>query len=622
MNFKPKIDKKRTPYQNKTTMTSELLNHLTELLSSANEKQRQEIADMLSNMNVNNRNNENVKQFTKNILKKENHKKHTYVQFLESTSVNALIYAPTQVGKSSATREFIETCFQAGVPVIVSTDNKTDQCEQLYTRIEKELCGADVKMMKVADKSFGEDLKNCIKNEMHRFVIFCLDNSTQIEKLIVNLTSLATRHQQQMQKLSKIAIVHDEADQITKDRDTDVVSDDQAESHKKWIELMDLINKTMGYMDLKRVFVTASPENCVMLYKIESVDVITLEIPSTYVGYKDIEYIQLEDDLDIKMVLKNEVRRIKADGTFEAILYCIDRKIVDGHDKVLDSLASVLKCTVSTYNGHGITAFMRTLTLAKKFEAVLKRQDIPYKKQDKYFTTKNLAIRKFYTICKKLGENCVITIGKDLISRGISYVSEDKHEPLTATTMIYKPGMTMHAVGITQTIGRVTGCAMPSLKRRVYAPKDVIETYQKYNKNQEEYIKTMLVKRGLTKDIISEIQFEKLKRHIDRAKLGLKMQTKSEERFTGDHDRMKQLIDMWWNADTIIGKILRFVYESKVGVSETELKTYIKECGSTDYTKLYTHLITGGKEYKLIFERTDSRVTKIREEAKLYIESL
>ena len=38
---------------------------------------------------------------------------------------------------------------------------------------------------------------------------------------------------------------------------------------------------------------------------------------------------------------------------------------------------------------------------------------------------------------------------------------------------------------------------------------------------------------------------------------------------------MKRLINLWWNANTIIGKILNFVYESQDGVSENELKTFI-----------------------------------------------
>jgi hypothetical protein len=252
------------------------------VLQKANAEQIEELGKMFAKMDTEIRNKEKTAQFAEKIINSENNKNNRYVKFLESSSVNALIYAPTQVGKSCATSEFIEACFKAGVPVIISTDNKTDQNEQLFSRISSHLSGADVKLMKVADKSFGEDLKICIKNGMHRFAIFCLDNSSQIEKLIVNMTSLATRHPSEVKTLRKIAIIHDEADQITKDRDTEHIFPEQAESHKKWLELINLINLNMGYIDLKRIFVTATPENTIMLYNIDCPDVMKLDIPAGY----------------------------------------------------------------------------------------------------------------------------------------------------------------------------------------------------------------------------------------------------------------------------------------------------------------------------------------------------
>ena len=83
--------------------------------------------------------------------------------------------------------------------------------------------------------------------------------------------------------------------------------------------------------------------------------------------------------------------------------------------------------------------------------------------------------------------------------------------------MFYKPGSTMHAVGICQTIGRITGCAMPELPRRLYAPKDVYDTYIRYNQNQELFI-TKIGKGDedtITKDIIEELVFNKYTRNID-----------------------------------------------------------------------------------------------------------
>jgi len=351
-----------------------------------------------------------------------------------------------------------------------------------------------------------------------------------------------------------------------------------------------------------------------------------LESPPTYSGYKDIEYNILEDDLDMRDILKYEIQRIKDDETNEVILYCIDRKIADGQDLVLVNMAKTLKCVVNTYNGNGIISIFKTVSKADKFENQLKKAKVSYKRDSKTFTMRSLAIRKFYTMCKAIGEKCVVTIGKDLIARGISYVGEDEIHPLTATTIIYKPGMTMHAVGICQTIGRVTGCAMPELKRRVYAPDDVIKTYRVYNENQEKYINKILKESvKTTKEIIKGMLFEKLQRGIDRSKLDLKMKMKPTQVPTESNNlditRMQEHINNWWNSDSIIGKILKKVYDSKVGMSEQELKDFITDCGSENASHMYVHLTRDTKEYRLVFERTDG-ITKVRRIARDYILSL
>lgn len=138
------------------------------------------MTDVLMKLQCENKNNKKVKDYANQLLNQKHVKINKYVKFLQSSSVNGLIYAPTQVGKSGATKEFIETCFKAGVPVIVFTDNKTDQQEQLMFRSERDLSSADVTLMKVSDKSFSEDLKTCVIDGNHRFVIFCLDNSIQL----------------------------------------------------------------------------------------------------------------------------------------------------------------------------------------------------------------------------------------------------------------------------------------------------------------------------------------------------------------------------------------------------------------------------------------------------------
>jgi ribosomal protein L31E len=595
-------------------------NIVNEALDTFSEDDLVKMGEEYAELNVGNRNKENVKTFTEKIMKKENKKMTKYERVLLSKSINALIYAATQVGKSKAMCDFIRVCLKDNVPVIVSSDNKTDQLEQLYERMKSELGDTDVKMIKIADTNFAS-MKKAFEESNNRVIMFCLDNSSQVEKMINSLAILHSRYDN-VKSIKKIALIHDEADTVTKDKNTNTIIEDQAESHKKWIELVDFLNTKMSYVDFKRVFVTATPENCCMLYNIESPEVIKLESPPTYRGYKDIEYNVLEDDLDMRDILKHEIQRIKDDETNEVILYCIDRKIADGQDLVLVDMSKTLKCVVNTYNGNGIISIFRTVSKADKFENQLKKGKISYKRDSKTFTMRTLAIRKFYTMCKAIGEKCVVTIGKDLIARGISYVGEDEIHPLTATTIIYKPGMTMHSVGICQTIGRVTGCAMPELKRRVYAPEDVINTYRVYNENQEKYINKILKESAkTTKEIIKGMLFEKLQRGIDRSKLDLKMKMKTSSIPTESEDitRMQELLNNWWGASSIIGKILKFVYDSKTGVSETELKQFIENCGSNSPEKMYHHLITSSKEYKLIFERNESQTTKIREVARKYI---
>ena len=442
-----------------------------------------------------------------------------------------------------------------------------------------------------------------------------------------------------MKEIKRLAIIHDEADTVAKDKNTEILDDNQAESHKKWLELKNLINKNMGEIDLKRIFVTATPENCVMLYKIECPDVMRLEIPSFYTGYKEIKHEALEDDLKIKKLLKREVERINEMETYEAILYCIDRKIVDGHDRVLKSLATDLKCIVNTYNGNGISTYIRTIALGKKFEHELNEHEISFTSKDKYYQIKNISIRKFYTIVKKIGERCVITIGKDLICRGISYVGENQTEPITATTMFYKPGSSMHAVGICQTIGRITGCAMSDLPRKLYAPQDVYDTYINYNKNQELFITKIQKAEELiiTKDIIEELVFNKYNRNIDRMKLNLRMNMKSptpSESETSsteesDSENVSEEIDgvnlvklnKWLNDDTLVGRMVNCLYEYE-SITFEEFKEAVKYEGSEKSLK---DNIDSGRSLKARYGKLwifRNNKIKLNENIKEYIDNL
>lgn len=595
-------------------------------------KKRNEIEQKFNSHNTSIRNKINVKYFAEKIVKKEHNIKTSYKKFIESDQITCLITAQTQVGKTDATKNFIEVCLDSKLPVVVSCDNKTDQLSQFYSRMSNEFDSEDVTLVKASDTKLGCILKDCLINEK-KVVVFCLDNASQIKKVKEQFVLITTLENV---KIKKIAIIHDEGDVVTKDFDVENIDEDQSESHKEWLRLIQYFPKQGT--DVKRVFVTATPENICYKYKVEYV--IRLTAPNNYIGFDKIKYCEMNDPKEIKNILIAEQNRRIEQNENGVILYCVDRKICEGQDPTFVSVCSyVKKCVVNTYNGNGITA--RVLN-NRKFEARLSKfaklnnkvkgnKKITYSDEStnetkNVWNIKGMAIKDFYQICKEIGCGVFVTIGMDLVARAISFVSSEKSlDTVAATTMIYKPGNTLHSVALCQAIGRITGTARPDLERRLYASKDVIENYKNYNTNQKQYLKEIERNEGtVTSEIMDRIILNnKLTRPMDRAKLGLKpkfAEQRQEDKY--EFERMKQLVDMWWNADTIIGKILRFVYESEVGVSEMELKEYIQSQGSNDPNKMYCHLVTNGKDYKLVFQRTVNNITQIKKEAMDYIRKL
>jgi len=442
---------------------------------------------------------QNVKNFAKKIIEQEHDTTVTYKSFIESDAINCLITAPTQIGKTDATKTFIETCMDYNMPVIVSCDNKTDQLEQFFQRVSNDLETEDIAFLKAndktSDKKFNTNLIKSFKNGKN-VIIFCLDNAAQIKRVkdqIVLLTASENII------IERIALIHDEGDVVTKDFDIEHTKPDQSESHQEWLKMVEYFSRAK--IDLKRVFVTATPENVCYKYKVEHV--IRLPVPHNYIGYDKIDYVCLEDTKEIKQILIDEQNRRVLQKENGVILYCVDKKISEGQDPTFVSVCSYLKkCVVNTYNGNGITA--RVLN-KRKFEARLKKfvqlnnavkmnTQITYKDEStnetkNVWNIKGMAIKDFYQICKEIGMGIFVTIGMDLIARAISFVSSERSaNTVAATTMIYKPGNTLHAVALSQAIGRITGTARPDLQRTLYAPESVIENYLNYNMNQQQYL--------------------------------------------------------------------------------------------------------------------------------------
>jgi len=556
-------------------------------------KEKKELEQQFNNLNVNNQNILNMQTFAKKIINKEHTVKTFFKKIIEKNNVNALIHSPTQVGKTAAAKEFIEHCLDENVPVIVSCDNKSDQLNQFYSRISNELNNENVTLVKMSDSKYKTIIEDCLRNNK-KIIMFCLDNAKQINKITTVISSTLAVYKKI--KLEKIAIIHDEGDVITKDYDIENLNDDQSESHKEWLILTQYISQEE--IELKRIFVTATPENVVYKYKIE--DVIRLRVPNNYIGYDKIKYVQLDDKIRIKKILIEEQNRRILEKENGVILYCVDKKIEDGQDETFVSVCSYLECVVNTYNGNGITARVNNEKFEEHLEKFVKLNNKVKKNKKIVYTddstneTKNvwnikgIAIKDFYQICKEIGAGIIVTIGMDLMARGISFVSSEKAiDAIAATTMLYKPGTTMHAVGLCQTIGRITGTARPDLQRRLYASKSVIENFINYNENQKQYLKEISRNENVvTNEIMKTIELnKKLSRPMDRKKLGLKPMYKSESESESEGEGKIDGVDLkklnkWLNDNSLVGKMIRYLYDQETSISLEEFNNGINYTGT------------------------------------------
>lgn len=512
-------------------------------------------------------------------LTNDNDRKTIYTKFLTSDAQHCLITAPPQVGKTEAIKDYVNVALklEENIPIIISCDNKTDQLNQMFSRFQGIHALGDVFTLKVNSK-LNKQVADVFKKNK-KLIIFCLDNPSQID-LVKNSLILANENIKSY-KYKKVVIIHDEGDVITKDN-FDKNYDDMAITQKKWIELVDYFNQKL---DLKRVFVTATPENCTSLYNIKPQFIVQLETPSNYMGYDKVAYTNFEDPNEINNIIRNEILRKTQEKEKGAILVCTDRKIEKGHLKIFDEMKDFHDVIIHTYNGDGILTRIPE-NIFNEFEKELvifsdnkKRSEFSWtKRSNRIFRIQNMSIRDFYTICNKVGQLVVITIGMDLIARGISYVSGETENQLCATSMIYKPGTKLHNVAICQAIGRIFGCVRNDITRRLFAPESVICDFQNFVKIQKQYLEAFANEMNMKKnsqEIMSGLVFDDiLKRPIDREKLGLKFEYKETTTdVEGEIDGVNlNKLAKWSRDDSLIGRMVQFLYQQKSNISFYEFK--------------------------------------------------
>jgi hypothetical protein len=282
--------------------------------------------------------------------------------------------------------------------------------------------------------------------------------------------------------------------------------------------------------------------------------------------------------------------------------------------KVFNDIILNLKQTgldaVTMYNSDGIKVVFRLKKQKTMFINKIETLDLKYTMDNNVINVnkRDIVISKFYGYLQSCDCKVVLTIGKDLISRGISFVSDHKEAPLTATTMIYKPGNQLHCVALCQAIGRLTGTAQSKLSRRLYTTDDVYNNYMTFIENQKEIIKAIKENGNKVDDsLISDIALWKMSRPVDRKTLKLEKdmvfwedtEEDSDSGYTTDENEIDgvKLVNLqkWINSDTLVGKMINFLYSCKKTITFDEFKDKIEY---KDSSKKFQDNIDGGRSIR------------------------
>jgi hypothetical protein len=194
----------------------------------------QTLENIIHTMNVDKRNKSLIEAFATNLLT-ICEQIANILQMNGEKIKHALIYGPTQIGKTNGIVNFIKKCVEQKIPVVISSDNKTDQHEQLFERLYKELSLLPCSLMKCEDIT-ATDVKKSFNDNLVP-IVFCLDNFAQIEN--VKMSFMETMI---MKKFKQIAIIHDEGDVVTRGEATyeNEKNKKRAKSHEKWVRTVPL----------------------------------------------------------------------------------------------------------------------------------------------------------------------------------------------------------------------------------------------------------------------------------------------------------------------------------------------------------------------------------------------
>ena len=515
---------------------------------------------------------------------------NVYKRWISSDNENFILTAFTQIGKTDEIINLTNIFLKQNKIVIISADNKISQLNQIYNRFKKymkEQKNFNTELFNLNDYTKDEYFKNDVINSLkqgNKVVIFMLDNYAQILHIQSILCQIIAK---KIVNTNKILLIHDEGDVIQKDFE---VEDPKTSSTKAWKDLIETFK--LNY-HLKRVFVSATPDNVIAKYQIEAGDILQLETVINYNGFDNMINIPCGQRYVKDNFEEQALKDFYNNKNSEIALLCIERckkhtkNSQIGHKEIFDMVCKILpNCVVNTYNGDGIVVRIKNRKFKTELQKYIDNQDLEIEferiERSTYHITGDMPICEFYEIMRILNERKIVTIGYDLIARGISFVSSKRVDnALAATTMIYKPSTKLSVVKLVQQIGRITGTARPDQERYLYTTQDVIDNYKKYHLNYSDLI--CRYNNGEIEYKTLQYEFE-LSRDIDRKNLKLKTHIVwNGGHNDGEIDGVKiQNIMKYFNGDLLVGKILRTLYYNGERMTRDELKKDINFNGKED----------------------------------------
>lgn len=465
-----------------------------------------------------------------------------------------IITAPTQVGKTRSIIELSKACI--GWLTVISCDNKIDQQKQLVKRIRNE--NINVYALASARKNMDKIIDNI--NNRKNVIIVLLNNDSQVK-------SLTNFIKEMLMKTAdiKYMCIHDESDMVNKSDDIhDINNVKIPKSHREWVANFSIV-KSLGVKTIRRVWVSATPENSSKLFNITGSDIIVLPTPHNYKGINKF----IEWNGDDNSLLENEITRIKNLGNGEIILYCAER-LTEEHREIAALFSDKYGCISVVYNSKGVVIYGLGNKTRKSDDTI------------------DIVLSKLH----RLKAGPIVIVGNELMNRGISFVGNNLDKPYAATVMFYKGGIDTYVINLAQKFGRITGMARPDLQdRRIYCSADVYRDYSNYLYNQQLVYSSTNDNPDLTvMEILKIVDSKKLGRKLDRPALksvnsdyskscinrGIEMNPEDSE------DKMKRLVTSWASIEnnTQIARLFRDMIRSDGKMASELVREYFNGDGT------------------------------------------